>query len=148
MSLCPVYFIHHLKQRNFYCKNHFQCARQHPLNDMGTKLKPIEKIGINRGIMIIDRLCVVKDVNENSSIVEYINGDKETIKFGTLIDPLEAPIILVFWNTDELTNHLHLKEVKSYLNANKAEDYEVTGLSRKCVLSCHFLKVCRPVWNY
>ena len=65
---------------------------------MGTKLKSIEKIGINRGIMVNDRLCVVKEINENSSIVEYNNGDKETIKFGTLIDPLEAPIILVSWN--------------------------------------------------
>jgi hypothetical protein len=66
---------------------------------MGIKLKPIEKIGINRGIMVNDRLCVVKEINENSSIVEYNNGDKEKIKFGTLIDPLEAPIILVSWNS-------------------------------------------------
>jgi len=48
--------------------------------------------------MVNDRLCVVKEINENSSTVEYNNGGKETIKFGTLMDPLEAPIILVSWN--------------------------------------------------
>jgi len=88
-----------LKQRNIYCKTISNAPVSIPFIDMGTKLKPIEKIGINRGIMVNDRLCVIKEVNEYSSIVEYNDGDKETIKFGTLIDPLEAPIILVYWNS-------------------------------------------------
>jgi hypothetical protein len=64
---------------------------------MRDTLKPIEKIGINRCIMANGRLGVVIAIHENSSTIKYNEGDKETIKFGELIDPLEAPIILVSW---------------------------------------------------
>jgi len=60
-------------------------------------LKPIEKIGINRCIQVNERGCVVIAVNEDNSIVKYDNGEREIIKFGTIIDPLEAPLILMSW---------------------------------------------------
>jgi len=65
---------------------------------MRDHLKPIEKIGINRCIEVNDRDCVVIAVNEDSSIVEYHGGEREIIKFGTPVNPLEAPIFLVSWH--------------------------------------------------
>lgn len=65
---------------------------------MREHLIPIEKIGINRCIEVNDRGCVVIAVGEDGSTVRYHNGEQEVIKPGTLINPLEAPIILVSWN--------------------------------------------------
>jgi len=68
-----------------------------PFISMKDQLKPIEEIGTNRCIEVNNRGCVVIAVNEDGGTVEYYSGGKEIIKFGTLINPLEAPMILVSW---------------------------------------------------